>query len=47
MLDRILNQVHFAPFIEKTFGASVLTDREYQRRWCSANVDFFLRGLLA
>ena len=47
MLDRILNQVHFAPFIERTFGIDVLTDREYQLRWCKANLDLFLYGFLA
>lgn len=47
MLDRILNQVHFAPFIHKTFGVDVLTDREYQQRWCQANLDLFLHGFLA
>lgn len=47
MLDRILNQVHFAPFIHKTFGIDVLADRDYQRRWCRANLDLFLHGFLA
>ena len=47
MLDRILNQVHFAPFIKKTFGIEVLTDREYQRKWSKANLDLFLHGFLA
>ena len=47
MLDRILSQVHNAPFIMKTFGIDVLTDREYQQRWCRANLDLFLYGFLA
>jgi hypothetical protein len=46
ILDRILSQVHNAPFIKKTFGIEVLTDREYQRRWCWANLDLFLHGFL-
>lgn len=47
MLDRILNQVHFAPFIKRTFDIDVLADREYQERWSNANIDLFLHGLLA
>jgi AcrR family transcriptional regulator len=47
MLDRILSQVHHAPFIKKTFGIDVLGDRDYQRRWSQANLDLFLHGFLA
>jgi AcrR family transcriptional regulator len=47
MLDRILSQVHNAPFIMRTFAVDVLTDREYQQRWCRANLDLFLHGFLA
>jgi AcrR family transcriptional regulator len=47
ILDRILNQVHFAPFIKKTTGVDVLTDQAYQRRWCKANIDLFLHGIVA
>ena len=47
MLDRILSQVHNAPFIKKTFGIDVMTDREYQQRWSRANIDLFLHGFLA
>lgn len=46
MHDRILNQVHFAPFLKQTFGIDVLADREYQHRWCSANLDLFLHGFV-
>lgn len=46
-MDRILNQVHFAPFIKRTFGIDPLTDREYQKRWAKANIDLFLHGLMA
>ncbi len=47
LLDRILSQVHNAPFIKNTFGIDVLTDRAYQHRWCKANIDLFLHGFLA
>lgn len=45
LLDRIVNQVQFAPWIKRNFGTDV-ADPEYKRRWCASNVDLFLRGAL-
>jgi len=46
MLDRVMNQVQFAPWIEEHYGAS-MADPEYRRRWCASNVDLFLWGMMA
>lgn len=46
MLDRILNQVHFAPVIRRTFGIDPLTDKDYQQRWSKGNLDLFLNGFM-
>ena len=47
MMDRILNQVQFAPLIKKDFGKNLLGDPKYKRRWCTANLDFLLNGMLS
>ncbi len=47
MLDRILNQVQFAPWIEKTYGKSVMSDPEYKRQWCADNLDVLLNGIVS
>ncbi len=46
MLDRILNQVQLAPWIEQNYGKSVMNDPDYKRQWCAANLDVFLYGLV-
>ncbi|MHA1554488.1 MAG: TetR/AcrR family transcriptional regulator [Alphaproteobacteria bacterium] len=46
MLDRILNQVLFAPWIKRTSGADVLTSPRYRQSWSRANVDLLLHGFL-
>lgn len=45
ILDRILNQVSFAPWVKRVHGVDILTDDEYQKRWCKANLDLFLNGI--
>jgi AcrR family transcriptional regulator len=45
ILDRILNQVAFAPWVKRVHGVDILTDDEYQKRWCKANLDLFLNGI--
>ena len=45
ILDRILNQVSFAPWVKRVHGVDILTDGEYQKRWCKANLDLFLNGI--
>lgn len=47
MLDRIINQAQFAPWIKKTSGIDVATDDVYRARWCRSNIDVFLNGMLA
>ena len=46
MLDRIGNQIQFAPFIEITSGSTVLNDDAYRAQWCKSNLDLFLHALL-
>jgi AcrR family transcriptional regulator len=46
MLDRVLNQVLFAPWMKRSFGIDVLSDAAYKQRWCRANLDLFLRGFV-
>jgi len=45
MLDRICNQVQFAPFIDRVTGSTVIDDPEYKSRWCVANLDLLLHGV--
>ncbi len=47
LLDRVVSQVQFMPWIKKTSGLDVATDAEYRHRWSKANVDVFLRGVAA
>lgn len=44
-LDRILNQVQHAQWIERNYGSDPLTDTDYKRRWCRANLDVLLYGI--
>ena len=46
MLDRLINQVQFAPWLKRSHGIDV-QDEAYQRRWCKANVDLLLHGMVA
>ena len=45
LLDRIINQVQFAPWIEKQFGTDILKNKDYLKRWSEANVDIFINGV--
>lgn len=45
LLDRILNQVQFSPWIKRIHGTDLLSDPEYRVRWCRANLDVFLNGI--
>ncbi len=45
-LDRILNQVQFAPWVKRNYGANLLSDPEYKQRWCQSNLDIFLNGIV-
>jgi AcrR family transcriptional regulator len=44
VLDRVLNQVQFAPWIKASSGKDVIDDADYRDAWCKANIDLFLRG---
>lgn len=46
MVDRIINQVQFAPWIKRNSGMDVLTDKSYQQQWCQSNIDLFLYGFM-
>lgn len=46
MLDRILNQVQFAPWVKLNFGEDLLNDSGYKKRWCKSNIDLLLNGLV-
>ena len=46
LLDRVNNQVHYAPWIQRRFGVDVLTDADYRRKWIDANVDLLLHGFV-
>ena len=46
MLDRIVAQAQYAPWIKLTTGVDVVADDAYRRRWCLANADLFLNGFL-
>lgn len=45
MLDRIMNQVQFVPFIERSTGSTVLNDPSYREQWCRSNLDLLLHGI--
>jgi len=46
LLDRIVNQVQFAPWIKKNYGTDLLCDRIYKERWCKSNLDLFINGII-
>lgn len=45
-LDRIYSQVQLAPWIKRNYGTDLLGDPEYKRKWCEANIDVFVNGIL-
>lgn len=45
-LDRILNQVQFAPWIKRNYGTDLLSDPEYKQQWCRSNLDVLLNGMV-
>ncbi len=46
MLDRIINQVAYADWIREIKGLDIIGDEVYRQRWCRANVDLLLHGVL-
>lgn len=47
MLDRLLNHVIYASWIEKVYGASNDSDEEHRTRWLKSNLSVFLDGVTA
>ncbi len=47
MLDRIISQVQFAPWILVSTGVDIQNDAAYRMRWCRSSVDLYLHGILA
>lgn len=45
LLDRILNQVQFAPWIRRNYGTD-LSDPDYKHDWCQSNLDLILNGIV-
>ena len=45
ILDRILNQVTFAPQVKRVHGLDIISDGDYRQRWCALNLDLFLNGM--
>jgi AcrR family transcriptional regulator len=45
ILDRIVNQVQFAPWVSNEFGTDILNDTSYLKRWSKSNVDVFINGI--
>jgi len=44
ILDRVLNQVSYAPWITRVHDVDILTDEAYRKSWCKRNLDLFLHG---
>jgi AcrR family transcriptional regulator len=47
ILDRIINQVQFAPWINDEFGIDSLNNENYLKRWSQSNVDVFINGIMS
>ncbi len=47
LLDRIYSQVQLAPWIKRNYGTDLLGDPEYKKKWCEANIDVFVNGILS
>ena len=46
LLERIINQIQFAPWIKKIYAKDILGDPKYQKQWCQSNLDLFMNGIL-
>lgn len=46
ILDRLGNQVLYAPWIKETSGQSMHSGDSYKKRWLRANLDLILHGML-
>jgi AcrR family transcriptional regulator len=46
ILDRLGNQIMYAPWIKETSGQDIVSDESYRKRWLHANLDLILNGIL-
>jgi len=46
ILDRLGNQILYAPWIMETSGLNIETNTQYKKRWLKANLDLILNGML-
>lgn len=46
ILDRLGNQIIYAPWMMETTGQNIISDSSYRKRWLRANLDLILNGLL-
>ena len=45
-LDRIINQVQYAPWVKRDSGYDLLGDPQYKQRWCKANSGVLINGIV-
>ena len=46
ILDRLGNQILYAPWIKEISGQCIVSDAPYRKRWLRANLDLILHGIL-
>ncbi|MFV2002490.1 MAG: TetR/AcrR family transcriptional regulator [Paracoccaceae bacterium] len=46
ILDRLGNQILFAPWISETSGQNIMSGGTFKKRWLKANLDLILHGIL-
>ena len=46
ILDRVMNQAQFAPWLKANHGIDLYNDAAYRRDWCRSNADLILFGLV-
>jgi AcrR family transcriptional regulator len=46
LLDRLINQVQFAPWLKRSLNIDLAADHKYKKRWCQSNLDLFLHGMV-
>ncbi len=46
ILDRLGNQILYAPWIKEASGYDIVSDAPYRKRWLKANLDLILHGIL-
>ena len=41
-----MNQVQLVPWLKDTFDIDLIEDAVYRNRWCKANLEIFLYGMV-